>query len=113
MNSAMSQNTMRKPLRLMRNEWNTPKKQNGKHGFTSKVGDIMAWVSVHDNVIGGKLRELAKEINCTQEEALGILVSLWLWGLLTPPVGFNIADYSLFIIISSPCNIFLSFPYLS
>lgn len=41
----------------------------------------MAWVSVHDNVIGGKLRELAKEIRCTQEEALGILVSLWLWGL--------------------------------
>lgn len=41
----------------------------------------MAWVSVHDNVIGGKLRELAKEIGCTQEEALGILVSLWLWGL--------------------------------
>ena len=41
----------------------------------------MAWVSVHDNVIGGKLRELAKEIGCTQEEALGILVSLWLWSL--------------------------------
>lgn len=47
----------------------------------SKAGDKMAWVSVHDNVIGGKLRELAKEIGCTQEEALGILVSLWLWGL--------------------------------
>lgn len=41
----------------------------------------MAWVSVHDNVIGGKLRELAKDIGRTQEEALGILVSLWLWGL--------------------------------
>lgn len=41
----------------------------------------MAWVSVHDNVIGGKLRELAKEIGRTQEEALGILVSLWIWGL--------------------------------
>ena len=81
MNSVMSQNMMRKPVRLMRNEPNAPKKQNGKHSFTSEVGDIMAWVSVHDNVIGGKLRELAKEINCTQEEALGILVSLWLWGL--------------------------------
>lgn len=46
-----------------------------------EAGDKMAWVSVHDNVIGGKLRELAKEIRCTQEEALGILVSLWLWGL--------------------------------
>ena len=41
----------------------------------------MAWVSVHDNVIGGKLRELAKEMGCTQEEALGILVSLWIWSL--------------------------------
>lgn len=41
----------------------------------------MAWVSVHDNVIGKKLRELAKELDSTQEEALGVLVSLWLWGL--------------------------------
>lgn len=41
----------------------------------------MAWVSVHDNVIGKKLRELAKELDTTQEEALGTLVSLWLWGL--------------------------------
>lgn len=46
-----------------------------------EAGEEMAWVSVHDNVIGGKLRELAKEIDCTQEEALGILVSLWLWSL--------------------------------
>ena len=46
-----------------------------------EAGDEMAWVSVHDNVIGGKLREFAKEIRRTQEEALGILVSLWLWGL--------------------------------
>lgn len=41
----------------------------------------MAWVSVHDNVRGGKLRELAKELDTTQEEALGTLVLLWLWGL--------------------------------
>ena len=50
-----------------------------------KEGGGVAWVSVHDNVIGGKLRELAKEMGCTQEEALGILVSLWIWSL-------NIAD---------------------
>lgn len=46
-----------------------------------KEGGGVAWVSVHDNVIGGKLRELAKEMGCTQEEALGILVSLWIWSL--------------------------------
>ena len=42
---------------------------------------MLAWISVHDHVVGGKLRELAKEIGCSQKEALGILVSLWLWGL--------------------------------
>ena len=39
------------------------------------------WRSVHDNVIGGKLRKLAKEIGCSQNEALGLLIRLWLWGL--------------------------------
>lgn len=42
---------------------------------------MLAWISVHDHVVGGKLRELAKDIGCSQKEALGILVSLWLWGL--------------------------------
>lgn len=42
---------------------------------------MLAWISVHDHVEGGKLRELAKAIGCPQKEALGILVSLWLWGL--------------------------------
>ena len=41
----------------------------------------MAWISVHDHVIGCKLRELSKEICCSQKEALGILISLWLWGI--------------------------------
>lgn len=42
---------------------------------------MLAWISVHDHVVGGKLRGLAKDIGCSQKEALGILVSLWLWGL--------------------------------
>ena len=42
---------------------------------------MLAWISVHDHVAGGKLRQLAKDIGCSQKEALGILVSLWLWGL--------------------------------
>ena len=41
----------------------------------------MAWISVHEQVIGGKLRKLAKEIGCSQNEALGLLVRLWLWGI--------------------------------
>lgn len=41
----------------------------------------MAWISVHEQVIGSKLRSLAKEIGCSQNEALGILVRMWLWGI--------------------------------
>lgn len=41
----------------------------------------MAWISVHDHIEGKKLRELAKEIGCSRKEALGILISLWLWGI--------------------------------
>jgi len=41
----------------------------------------MAWISVHEQVIGGKLRSLAKRIGCSQNEALGLLVRLWLWGI--------------------------------
>lgn len=39
------------------------------------------WISVHDTIIGGKLRTLAKEIGCSQNEAIGILIRLWLWGI--------------------------------
>ena len=41
----------------------------------------MAWISVHEQVIGGKLRNLAKKISCSQNEALGILIRFWLWGI--------------------------------
>lgn len=41
----------------------------------------MAWISVHEQVIGGKLRSLAKKIGCSQNEALGLLVRLWIWGI--------------------------------
>ena len=41
----------------------------------------MAWISVHEQVIGGKLRTLAKELDCSQNEALGMLISLWLWSI--------------------------------
>lgn len=41
----------------------------------------MAWISVHEQVIGGKLRMLAKELCCSQNEALGMLIHLWLWGI--------------------------------
>ena len=41
----------------------------------------MAWISVHEQVLGGKLRSLAKEIGSSQNEALGVLNRLWLWGI--------------------------------
>ena len=41
----------------------------------------MAWISIREQVMGGKLRNLAKAIGCSQNEALGILVRLWLWGI--------------------------------
>ena len=41
----------------------------------------MAWISVHEKVIGPKLRHLAKSLGCSQNEALGILVRLWLWAI--------------------------------
>lgn len=41
----------------------------------------MAWISVHEQVLSGKLRNLAKKIGCSQNEALGMLVRLWLWSI--------------------------------
>lgn len=39
----------------------------------------MAWISIHEQVTGSKLRKFAKAAGCTQNEALGLLVRLWLW----------------------------------
>ena len=41
----------------------------------------MAWISVHESIVGDKLRNLRKRLNCSQWEAVGLLCSLWLWGL--------------------------------
>lgn len=41
----------------------------------------MAWISVHEQVLGLKLRKLSKAIKCSQNEALGLLVRFWLWGI--------------------------------
>ena len=41
----------------------------------------MAWISVHESVVGSKLRLFAKELNASQNEALGLLITLWLWGI--------------------------------
>lgn len=41
----------------------------------------MAWISVHQDVDGTKLRRLYKAIGCSKFEALGILNFLWFWGL--------------------------------
>jgi hypothetical protein len=39
----------------------------------------VGWISVHDKVLGPKLRHLAKRIGCSRNEALGLLSSFWLW----------------------------------
>lgn len=41
----------------------------------------MAWISVHEQVLGKKLRLLSKDIGCSQNEALGILVRMWLYAI--------------------------------
>ena len=41
----------------------------------------MAWISVHEQVMGGKLHRFAKRAGCSKKEALGILVGMWLWGI--------------------------------
>jgi len=41
----------------------------------------MAWISVHEDILGGKMRELSKSIGCSQNETVGILIRLWLWGI--------------------------------
>lgn len=39
----------------------------------------MAWISIHEQVTGSKLRKFAKKAGCTQNEALGLIVRMWLW----------------------------------
>lgn len=41
----------------------------------------MAWISVHQSIVGPKLRRFCGILDCSVWEAEGILVSLWLWGL--------------------------------
>ncbi len=41
----------------------------------------MAWITVDQKLIGGKLRDFAKRSEISQNEAIGILIRLWLWGI--------------------------------
>lgn len=57
----------------------------------------MAWISVHEDITGGKLRELSKHIGCSQNESIGILIRLWLWCINNADkygriIGANIDD---------------------
>lgn len=65
----------------------------------------MAWISVEQTLIGKKLRVLAKDVGCSQNEAIGILINLWLWGMDNASMdglmdGANIEDISLAL---KPC----------
>lgn len=54
----------------------------------------MAWISVHEEIVGKKLRKLAKSLGCSQAEAIGILNVLWLWGLNNAEQSGEITDAS-------------------
>lgn len=41
----------------------------------------MAWVAVHDEINGPKLRALARALKCDLATATGLLIFLWQWGL--------------------------------
>ncbi len=41
----------------------------------------MAWITVDQKLIGGKLRDFAKRSGISQNEAVGILIRIWLWGI--------------------------------
>ena len=41
----------------------------------------MAWISIHQQIRGAKLRQLYKALKCSEAEAIGILSLLWLWGI--------------------------------
>lgn len=65
----------------------------------------MAWISVEQTLIGKKLRVLAKDVGCSRNEAIGILINLWLWGMDNASMdglmdGADIADIALAI---KPC----------
>lgn len=39
----------------------------------------MAWIAIHDEILGSKLRGLKKDLDISDSEAVGILVCFWLW----------------------------------
>lgn len=39
------------------------------------------FIAVDQNLNGGKLRVLAKTLDCSENEARGILINLWIWGI--------------------------------
>ena len=44
-------------------------------------GEGMAWISVYQEVDGPKLRRLARLLETSKAESLGILNFLWFWGM--------------------------------
>ncbi len=38
------------------------------------------WICVHDQILGPKSRKLASALGCSQNEAIGILNRVWIWG---------------------------------
>lgn len=41
----------------------------------------MSWINVEQKLIGKKLRNFQKTLGCSQNEAIGLLIRFWLWGI--------------------------------
>ena len=39
------------------------------------------WLSVHEQIFGAKSRKLAKKLKCSQNEAVGLVMRLWMWAI--------------------------------
>lgn len=49
-----------------------------------KDGDFMAWIQVHEDLLyNKKLRRLSNILDCSRNEAIGILCFLWLFAVRT------------------------------
>jgi hypothetical protein len=71
-----------------------------------ETSDQMAWVSAHEGMRDHpKTRDLSRKLECSRHEAIGILVTLWLWGLNNADRDGNILAQLLRILLMELCTV--------